>query len=102
MLVTQLLFMHHFVEASKHGFAVRGVLGDPGSTSPSGTYLNLTAVMQDVLDPAFAETLRCESVSSHTSLFLSLSPINLPQHHHYQPPTTLRGFKPSEQPHQGV
>lgn len=55
-LAAQQLWTYRALEALKHGFALRMHLGDPGT--PKAPFLNLTRVMADLRDPAFADTLR--------------------------------------------
>lgn len=46
---------HHLVEAMKNAFAMRMQLGDPG---PSNSFLDLDAVLADMLSTQFASQLR--------------------------------------------
>lgn len=46
---------HHLVEAMKNAFAMRMQLGDPG---PGNSFLNLDAVLADMLSTQFASQLR--------------------------------------------
>jgi gamma-glutamyltranspeptidase / glutathione hydrolase / leukotriene-C4 hydrolase len=48
---------HRVVEALKHAFAVRLSLGDPGPDA-AAPFVNVTAVLADLLSPEFAEELR--------------------------------------------
>lgn len=52
--------MHRLIEAMKHGFALRTQLGDPGppGLDPAEQFLNLTAVLKDMVSDKFAEELR--------------------------------------------
>jgi len=48
---------HRIVEAMKHAFALRMNLGDPGPDA-GAPYVNVTDVLEAMLDPAFAASLR--------------------------------------------
>ncbi len=45
------------VESMKHVFAVRTAMGDPGT--PEHAFRNMTELLDDMLNPAFAAELRC-------------------------------------------
>ena len=50
---------HRLVESMKHAFALRQGLGDPGICPGAATcFLNLTDMLDDMLSPAFAASLR--------------------------------------------
>ena len=48
---------HRIVEAMKHAFALRMNLGDPGP-DPAAPYVNVTEVLDAMLSPEFAASLR--------------------------------------------
>ena len=53
------LAAHRILEAMKNAFAMRMGLGDPGPcTSPDNCFLNVTALLADMLSPSYAATLR--------------------------------------------
>jgi gamma-glutamyltranspeptidase/glutathione hydrolase/leukotriene-C4 hydrolase len=58
------LAAHHIVEAMKSAFALRMHLGDPG---PNNQFLDLTALVSDMLSPSFADSLRAGLNDSQTN-----------------------------------